>query len=42
MNFDFTKNEKKFIDEVKDFISLEKEKPNAHDVFAPNLSLIHI
>tara|TARA_B100000035_G_scaffold265160_1_gene237416 strand:- start:2921 stop:4108 length:1188 start_codon:yes stop_codon:yes gene_type:complete len=36
MNFDFTKNEKKFIDEVKDFISLEKEKPNAHDVFAPN------
>ena len=36
MNFDFTKNEKKFIDEIKDFISLEKEKPNAHDVFAPN------
>ena len=36
MNFDFTKNEKKFIDEVKDFISAEKEKPNAHDVFAPN------
>ena len=36
MNFDFTKNEKKFIDEVKDFISLEKEKSNAHDVFAPN------
>ena len=36
MNFDFTKNEKKFIDEVKDFISLEKQKPNAHDVFAPN------
>ena len=36
MNFDFTKNEKKFIDEVKDFISTEKEKPNAHDVFAPN------
>ena len=36
MNFDFTKNEKKFIDEVKDFISLEKEKPNAHDVVSPN------
>jgi len=36
MNFDFTKNEKKFIDEVKDFICAEKEKPNAHDVFAPN------
>ena len=36
MNFDFTKNEKKFIDEVKDFISAEKKKPNAHDVFAPN------
>ena len=36
MNFDFTKNEKKFIDEVKDFIIAEKKKPNAHDVFAPN------
>lgn len=36
MNFNFTKEEEQFIDEVKSFIHEEKKKPNADDVFAPN------
>ena len=36
MNFNFTKEEELFIDEVKAFIDKEKNKPNADDVFAPN------
>ena len=36
MNFNFTKEEEQFIDEVKSFIDEEKKKPNADDVFAPN------
>ena len=36
MNFNFTKEEELFIDEVKAFINKEKNKPNADDVFAPN------
>jgi len=36
MNFNFTKEEEQFIDEVKSFIDEEKKKLNADDVFAPN------
>ena len=36
MNFNFTKEEEKFIDEVKIFIEEEKKKSNADVVFAPN------
>ena len=36
MNFNFTKEEEQFIDEVKIFISEEKKKSNADVVFAPN------
>ena len=36
MNFNFTKEEEQFIDEVKSFIDEERKKPNADDVFAPN------
>ncbi len=36
MNFNFTKEEELFIEEVKDFIKEEKKKSNADDVFAPN------
>ena len=36
MNFNFTKEEEKFIDEVKIFIAEEKKKSNADVVFAPN------
>ena len=36
MNFNFTKDEESFIDEIKDFINAEKVKPHADDVFAPN------
>lgn len=36
MNFNFTKEEEQFIDEVKIFIEEEKKKSNADVVFAPN------
>ena len=36
MNFNFTKEEEQFIDEVKIFIAEEKKKSNADVVFAPN------
>jgi len=36
MNFNFTKEEELFIEEVKGFIKEEKKKSNADDVFAPN------
>ena len=36
MNFNFTKEEELFIEEVKNFIKEEKKKSNADDVFAPN------
>ena len=36
MNFNFTKQEEQFIDEVKIFIAEEKKKSNADVVFAPN------
>lgn len=36
MNFNFTKEEEQFIDEVKVFIAEEKKKSNADVVFAPN------
>ena len=36
MNFNFTKEEEQFIDDVKSFIDEERKKPNADDVFAPN------
>ena len=36
MDFNFTKEEEIFIDEVRAFITEEKLKPNADDVFAPN------
>ena len=36
MNFNFTKEEEQFIDEVKIFIAEEKKKSNAGVVFAPN------
>ena len=36
MNFNFTKEEEQFIDEVKIFIAEEKKKSNANVVFAPN------
>ena len=36
MNFNFTKEEELFIEEIKDFIKQEKKKSNADDVFAPN------
>lgn len=36
MNFDFTSEEEKFIEEVKAFIEEERLKPDADDVFAPN------
>tara|TARA_B100000287_G_scaffold435023_1_gene501476 strand:- start:2878 stop:4065 length:1188 start_codon:yes stop_codon:yes gene_type:complete len=36
MNFNFTKEEELFIEEVKSFINEEKKKSNADDVFAPN------
>ena len=36
MNFNFTKEEEQFIDEVKSFIDEEKKKLNADDVFVPN------
>ena len=35
MNFNFTKEEEQFIDEVKIFIAEEKKKSNADVVFAP-------
>ncbi len=36
MNFNFTKEEELFVEEVKNFIKEEKKKSNADDVFAPN------
>ncbi len=36
MNFNFTKEEELFIEEVKNFIKEEKKKSNADEVFAPN------
>ena len=36
MNFNFTKEEELFVEEVKNFIKEEKKKSNAADVFAPN------
>ena len=36
MNFNFTKEEELFIEEVKGFIKEEKKKSNVDDVFAPN------
>ena len=36
MNFNFTKEEEQFINEVKIFIAEEKKKSNANVVFAPN------
>ena len=36
MNFNFTKEEELFVEEVKNFIKEEKKKSNAEDVFAPN------
>jgi 3-oxocholest-4-en-26-oyl-CoA dehydrogenase alpha subunit len=36
MNFNFTKEEEQFIEEVKSFIDEERKKSNADDVFAPN------